>query len=674
MAAYGVTITENNCSNTDNVQVVFNSLPQIPLQTSYYGTSCINLDAGNSGSTYQWNTGASSQTLEACSTGTYSVIVTNPNNCSASRQTLVTIGEKPVVNLPASLSGCEGESIVLDAGSGFSSYQWSTGESSQSISVNSTGTYSVTVTDSHNEEASDQCPVTFHALPTVDLGENRSICQSESIDLSAGSGFVSYEWSTGESTETISISRAGVYSVSVNDENCSASDEISVEVKDMPMVDLGQNISSCVGDTVTIDAGAGYESYAWSTGATSSSIEVSSPGTYNVSVTNNGCSAIDGVTVSFYDLPEVELGTPVSACDGDEVSLNAGLGFTAYLWSTGENTQSIKVTSPDVYTVTVSNGNCNASDEVDVVFNDSPRPELGPAVVSCEGELPILDAGSGYEAYLWNTGGTGQSITVTSGGTYTVVVSNGTCPGSDSVSVDFLQLPEVDLGPSITPCEGDLVILDAGPGYDIYLWSTGETTQSIQATITSEYLVSVNNMCGSTSDGILVSFKDSPEVDLGEDLAIDVEQELLLDAGSGYKSYLWSTGSRESQITISSPKDGLFKYWVEVTAQNNCQSSDTITVTVGTGVGIFESTLGRKISVYPNPTEDHFFVKTDSDIRSDIVLTIYDAAGKILIQEKWEALFSSQPRSLDISDFKPGMYLIQFYSDDKVAHRKIIKH
>ncbi len=242
-----MTVESNGCSNSDSVQVTFSSLPVIPLAISYYATSCITLDAGNTGSDYNWNTGATSQTIEACTTGTYSVVVTNASNCSASGETSVTIGEKPVVNLPTSLSGCKGESITLDAGSGFASYLWSTGATTQSISITSSGIYSVTVADSHNEQASDDVSVTFHDLPVVNLGRDQSICQDEPLELSAGSGFSSYLWSTGESTQSITVTTAGNYSVTVNDGNCSASDQVGIQVKSLPAVNLGPDRSACDG-------------------------------------------------------------------------------------------------------------------------------------------------------------------------------------------------------------------------------------------------------------------------------------------------------------------------------------------------------------------------------------------------------------------------------------------
>jgi hypothetical protein len=671
---YGVTVEKNNCSNSDNVQVTFNSLPVIPLATSYYATSCITLDAGNAGSVYNWNTGATSQTIAACSTGTYSVIVTNASNCSSSRQTSVTIGEKPVVNLPSALSGCRGESITLDAGSGFASYLWNTGATSQSILVTTTGNYSVTVTDNHSEQASDEVSVTFHELPVVNLGSDHSICQGESVQLSAGSGFSSYSWNTGESTQTISVTTAGNYSVTVNDGNCTATDQVAVQVRSLPAVNLGPDISSCEGETVTLDAGVGYDAYYWSSGETTPSIAVTAPGSYSVNVTENGCTVIDNIKVSFSQLPQVELGSPVTSCEGEQVTLNAGSGFTAYLWSTGETGQSISVTTSNTYSITVSNGNCNASDQVNVTFHHSPHPELGPMVTSCEGEYPILDAGPGYAGYLWSTGGTSQVIAVTIPGSYSVTVSDGTCTGSDEVEVAFLEPPVVELGPPFTACEGDDVTLDAGPGFDIYIWSTGATTQTIPVHTTAEYLVSVNNMCGSTSDGVIVTFKDQPDVELGSDTIIPAGGDILLSTGAGQRSYLWSTGATGNQILLSGLADGVYSYWVEVTGHNGCQNSDTIRVTVGEGTGLEESFLNAGINLYPNPAGDRFYVRPDGTIHSEIILSVYDATGKILLLERWEDLTPDQPREIDISDFKPGIYVVLFYSDKAVATRRLIKH
>jgi len=141
----------------------------------------------------------------------------------------------PNVELGGPFSACQGESVTLDAGAGFSSYSWSTGASTQTISITQSGTYSVTVTNSNDCSASDNATVTFYSLPTVELGGPYTACQGENVTLDAGAGFSSYSWSTGAQNQTITISNMDVgeyeYSVNILDVNgCSSSDTILVIV------------------------------------------------------------------------------------------------------------------------------------------------------------------------------------------------------------------------------------------------------------------------------------------------------------------------------------------------------------------------------------------------------------------------------------------------------------
>ncbi len=131
---------------------------------------------------------------------------------------------------------------------------------------------------------------------------------------------------------------------------------------------LGDDIDMCEGDSKTIHAPVGFDSYLWSTGEDTSSIEVTESGTYTVTITDeSGITGTDDLTVTVHNNPVVDLGSDIEAV-GD-TTLDAGSGFEAYEWSTGETTQAITVTEEGTYSVTVTNMyGCTASDSIDVTF------------------------------------------------------------------------------------------------------------------------------------------------------------------------------------------------------------------------------------------------------------------------------------------------------------------
>ncbi|RUT72706.1 hypothetical protein DLK05_16950, partial [Ancylomarina longa] len=221
------------CSASDDVNVTVHANPIVDLgadQQTCAGSS-ITLDAGNAGATYLWSTGETTQTISTSISGNYSVVVTNTNGCSASDDVNVTVHANPIVDLGADQQTCAGSSITLDAGNAGVTYLWSTGETSQTINVSTSGNYSVTVTNGNGCSASDDVNVTVHANPIVDLGADQQTCAGSSITLDAGNAGATYLWSTGETTQTISTSISGNYSVVVTNTNgCSASDDVNVTV------------------------------------------------------------------------------------------------------------------------------------------------------------------------------------------------------------------------------------------------------------------------------------------------------------------------------------------------------------------------------------------------------------------------------------------------------------
>ncbi|MBI5917259.1 MAG: gliding motility-associated C-terminal domain-containing protein [Bacteroidetes bacterium] len=250
-----------------------------------------------------------------------------------------------------------------------------------------------------------------------------------------------FAWSNGATTEDISGLAPGSYSITITDANgCSQSASYSiVSANPDPQPTITGPTEFCAGESVELGVSGSYSSYLWSNGQTLSSIFVSAPGTYTVTVTNAaGCSGTANTTLTQNPLPVPNITGPTTICFYyDTITLNAGPGFTNYQWSTGDFTQTIDVTQFGSYFVTVTNSfGCTGSDFTIVTPLANPFPFIiGPTSV-CPGAPIALDAGQGYNSYLWSNGATTEAIVTFMEGTYSVTVTNAdNCVGTTSHEV-----------------------------------------------------------------------------------------------------------------------------------------------------------------------------------------------------------------------------------------------
>lgn len=356
---YGVTVTTpNGCIATDNVQVTFNALPTDVLQDqSACITSPPQLNAGNAGSTYLWNTGATSQSITPTASGVYSVTVTTSAGCSAEFDAEVTLAPEVSVTLPSDTSICPGTTIILDAGNDPGSILWSNGATTPTIPVQNGGTYSVTVSNGLCS-ASAAMTVALLESPTNNLADATS-CSDTPVQLDAGNPGSTFLWSTGASTQNLTVTTSGVYSVSVTQANgCTAVFEASVDLVDPPVVALGMDTVLCEGQVLLLDAGNPGSAYAWNTGATSRRIDVREPGNYSVSVANSHCTRSDDITVLFNPSPARMATRQHFVCldeDPRMVHLDAGNPGAEFLWSTDGRTQIISAYAYGWYSVDITN-------------------------------------------------------------------------------------------------------------------------------------------------------------------------------------------------------------------------------------------------------------------------------------------------------------------------------
>ncbi|MEP7218022.1 MAG: hypothetical protein ABI876_03850, partial [Bacteroidota bacterium] len=442
---------------------------------------------------------------------------------------------------------CEGSSVTLSAPAGYFSYKWSpNGETTQNITVKKAGIYSLAVKDN------DGCPgfsnavtVTVNARPALKIANSGPLtfCSGDSVLLSiAGAGLVSYRWSTplADTTSRVWIKSTGDYSVDVKDtKGCTWSfGPVHVQVNPAPptpVFSFGDTLWVCTDSSAVLDigTGTGYRKYRWfdSSGAQIDStrlIRVTQSGTYSVTVYNAfGCSVSRSVAVAHYPpvRPLLQAHGPLSFCAGDSVLLDVGGGkFAEYQWLDTRTSPAIAVRESGRYSVTVtdSNGCIGRTDTVTVVVHPSPVATITGPLFVCTGvvahyTVPHHDSLRYHWVCLGNGTITGaddsSGVTVAWGNTgqgslqVSVVDTVSGCSASwtANVNIGTTLKPEI-FGPR-TFCTGDTIELDAGAGYQSYLWLNGEQTQKIRVSKAGRYSILVRDIggCSGSSDTIDVT-------------------------------------------------------------------------------------------------------------------------------------------------------------------------
>ena len=336
---YTVTgVDANGCSNTDQVQVTVNALPNIYAgndQTVCAG-SIITLTAFG-GNTYTWNNGVTNAVPFSASTSqTYTVIGVGLNGCSNTDQVNLNVLALPIVDAGIDQSICAGSSIIL-SGNGANSYSWNNGVSNGIAFIPTTSqTFTVTGMSSTGCSNTDQINVNVLSLPMVSAGLDQTICAGDSITLNA-TGATNYTWNNGVSNATsFAPTATQTYTVSgVDQNNCSNSDQVVITVNALPIINAGMDQTTCFGTSVVLNA-TGANSLSWNNGVINGLyFTTTATQTYLVTGTDvNNCSNTDEVQITVNSLPTISAGEDQTICPGVTVTLNATGGIN-YQWNNG---------------------------------------------------------------------------------------------------------------------------------------------------------------------------------------------------------------------------------------------------------------------------------------------------------------------------------------------------
>lgn len=583
---YTVVVTgASGCTSSCSQTVTVDPTPSCSItgNTSLCDGESTQLCVPVGAASYLWSTGEITNCITVGTSGTFTVTVTNAGGCTSVCSTSVTVNPIPICNITGNSSICQGGSTQLCVPVGAAAYLWSTGEITNCITVNTTGTYSVTVTGAGGCSSTCSIAVSVNPLPDCSITGDNFICQiGQSTQLCVLPGAASYLWSTGAMTNCILVSAAGTFTVTVtNASGCTSSCSQSVTVNAMPSCTMTGDDVICDGQTTQLCVPPGAAAYLWSTGETTNCITVSTGGSYTVTVTNsNGCMSTCNKTILVNQVPSCTITGVDSLCEGQSALFCAPSGTNTYLWSTGASTSCIQVTATGNYFVTVTNaGGCSSTCSKSITVNPEPNCMITGLCFFCQGDTSQLCAPAGAAAYLWNTGETTSCITISTGDTFTVTVTNSSgCTSVCSKMSTVYDLPNCTITGVDSICQGDTAHLCAPTGATCYLWSTGVATSCISVVASGTYTVTVMNAGGCTSScSMTVVVSPMPNCTItGEDFICQVGQVTQLCAPPGAAAYLWSTGATTNCINVSAA--GTFT--VTVTNASGCTSSCSMTVMV----------------------------------------------------------------------------------------------
>ena len=733
---------------------------------------------------YAWsvNNSTTSNVLSNLGAGEYQVTVTNENNCSSTRS--ITISEPEALEANAEIVNAVCESlqgeILVDVSGGMGTYQytWSSGQTSNSLVGVGAGEYQVTITDGNDcsiveRYTIEQIEVDFELEFDI-TANNCNGFEAASISILNNSEISDFEWSTGESSASISNLEAGEYTLDYTTNNGCAGQQTFTVTEPTPINVQTTVVDNNCGDardgsiSLNISGGTGPYILAWVNGESTTHIEDLTSGAYSVTINDdNGCVLILEEDINAPDpivLEEVEINHVL--CTGAnvgsiELDIAGGTGSLEYIWSNGSDTQNLSNLSAGQYTVTVIDeldclnifefdvDGAEALPEVDVEQND-------PLCFEADNGFVSLTAANNI-SYLWPDGFVGNERDDLAAGAYEIVVGNDFgC--TKMITVTLSEPTELDMSFNLA----DLSCFDSEDGR-ITVNPTGGTTPytlTIENSASQVFDLSGDQTLSNLAAGLyFIQIEDANGCFLGLPLILKEPDAITIDAtlidvscfgemdgqittnvtgGTGEYSYFWD-GGMDTQ-TLSGLGSGSFQ--VEVSDENNCVITDTYQVNEPTlievlpaliapssnnddgrislilsggvppynvnwvhgaegpllenvGGGTYEYTITdasgcmltgsillespnsainkeqiTEISIFPNPTNQDLYITTDIDYR-DLQMNLHNALGQ-LVRHRYFDNFSRGTHSLPVAQLPSGIYYLSLSNATSQGVYKVV--
>lgn len=410
----------------------------------------------------------------------------------------------PSVNLGADINTCASNYNISANQPYFEKYLWSNGDTMPSITVSASGYYSVRATDIFGRFSFDTLLVNFDTINfKPNLGIDTTICFGQNSVLNAGPKHLSYIWSTGDTSNTLSINQTGFYHVSVkNCKNNTYKDTVYLFVSNNKP-NLADTGILCFNASKTLNPNIPNQAlkYLWSNGDTTKTISIQKGGKYYLNVIDTfNCSFNDTITI-YTDsvLKSTSLGPDLNLCSGNSIGLLSENYVKTYFWNNGSTSNRIQVNATSNYWVKVVDSNaCAISDTIQItIIGNAPQMALTYSKV-CTNEYTMFSdlstppAGNSLVSQLWKftTGDSSlaasDSFRFSTNGTKTIyhrVTTNVGCFSDTSFSIQIYNPPVTGFSSTTSCAQANSYFVnktsfDFGDSIGSWAWSFGDGQMS----------------------------------------------------------------------------------------------------------------------------------------------------------------------------------------------------
>ncbi len=620
---YSVKVTDaNGCTTsysktiTEPAQLVrsLEDVTNILCYGDLKGAININVSGGVEPYSYRWSNGAMTQDVVNLKAGNYSVMIRDANGCTDSLS--ATVKENPRLTATAAVTDikCYGQksgAVNLSVAGGVApyTYLWSNEATSQSITQIGAGNYSVSVKDSKgcqiNVDATVSEPPRFIASLESDTdilcnGENTG---SVSVRVSGGVTPYNFKWSNGETTQNLTNTAAGDYTLTATDAN-GCLQTVSTTLTQPSAIDFSvKSVTNvlCYGDNggaidISVAGGVGPFTYKWSNGATTQDLETLKAGKYSVQIVDaNGCAKTLDAEVTQPELLSLNIDSVVNiSCHGDltgsiDLNVEGGVAPYKYSWSNGSSTQDISKLPAGNYSVTVTDAH-GCSKTIGAAVKQPPLLAAKITDVKdilCYGNETgaiSIDVIGGVKPYKfkWSSGETTQNLVDVVAGNYTVEITDqmGCSQTLSAIITQPTKLTASLASVNDVSCfEGsngavNITVVGGTAPYK-YSWSNEASTQDLENVVAGRYQVKIVDQKGCKDSAIIAEVKEPTLLEVKLNGVTNIQQygqhtgaiDITVSGGVAPYIYSWSNGATTQDISKVPGGD----YSVNVRDANGCE-------------------------------------------------------------------------------------------------------